>query len=138
MSEVKHTDLTKQIIGAFYTVYNGLGYGFLEKVYENALALELRKSGFYVEQQKSMGVYYDGQLVGEYFADIVVDELVILELKAVREISDEHEAQLLNYLKATTMEVGLLFNFGPQAEFRRKAYDNRRKGALDWIKKGSG
>ena len=131
----KHAALTDRVIGAFYSVYNRLGYGFTEKVYENALALELRKLGLQVEQQKSIRVYYDGQVVGEYFADIVVNGAVILELKAIRQFSKEHEAQLLNYLKATTVEVGMLLNFGPKSDFRRKVYDNDRKGSLIWIEK---
>ena len=129
----KYADLTKKIIGAFFKVYNKLGYGFSEKVYENALALALRKLGLRVEQQKPIVVYYDDQVVGEYFADIVVNEIVVIELKAVRKFLEAHEAQLLNYLKATTIEVGLLLNFGPKAEFQRKVYDNDRKGSLAWI-----
>lgn len=124
MYEAKHTGLTTEIIGAFFTVYNSLGYGFLEKVYENALAWELRKSGLEVEQQKRIDVYYDGQVVGEYYADMVVNGLIIVELTSVRQLGDEHQALLLNYLKATAIEVGLLFNFGPQPEFRLEAYDN--------------
>ena len=131
----KHADLTEKIIGAFFTVYNRLGYGFSEKVYENALVLELRKLGLKVEQQKRIMVYYDGQVVGEYLADIVVNGVVIIELKVVRQLLKEHEAQLLNYLKATMIEVGLLLNFGPKAEFKRKVYDNDRKGTLAWIEK---
>ncbi len=131
----KHAALTDRIIGAFFTVYNRLGYGFTEKVYENALALELRKLGLRVEQQKPISVYYDGQVVGEYFADIVVNGAVILELKAVRRFLKEHEAQLLNYLKATAVEVGMLLNFGPESDVRRKVYDNDRKGSLIWIEK---
>jgi GxxExxY protein len=134
MFEGKHSDLTEQIIGAFFKVYNTLGYGFSEKVYENALGLELRKLGLKAEQQKKILVYYDGQVVGEYFADIVVNGTVIVELKAVRQFLKEHEAQLLNYLKATQLEVGLLLNFGPKAEHKRKVYDNARKGSLLWIK----
>lgn len=133
----KHSDLTEKIIGAFFTVYGRLGYGFSEKVYENALVLELRKLGLEVEQQKRITVYYDGQVVGEYLADIVVEGIVIVELKAVRQLSKEHEAQLLNYLKATMVEVGLLLNFGPKAEFKRKVYDNDRKGSLAWIKQNT-
>ena len=129
----KYADLTKKIIGAFFKVYNKLGYGFSEKVYENALALELGKLGLRVEQQKPIVVYYDDQVVGEYFADIVVNGIVIIELKAVRKFLEAHEAQLLNYLKATTVEVGLLLNFGPKAEFKRKVYDNDRKGSLAWV-----
>jgi len=130
----KHTDLTEKIIQAFFTVYNTLGYGFSEKVYENSLALELEKLGLQAEPQKKIAVYYDGQVVGEYFADIVVNGVVIVELKATRQLLDEHEAQLLNYLKATFSEVGLLLNFGPKAEFKRKVYDNERKGSLAWTR----
>jgi GxxExxY protein len=128
----KHSDLTEKIIGIFFKVYNQLGYGFTEKVYENALAIELRKSGLKVAQQEPIKVYYDGYLVGEYTADIVVNESVMLELKAVRQICDDHEAQLLNYLKATPIEVGLLLNFGPKAQYKRKVFDNERKGSMSW------
>jgi GxxExxY protein len=133
--EPKHANVTRQIIGAFYVVYNGLGYGFLERVYENALALELSKLGLHVEQQKPITVYYAGQPVGEYYAEIVVNNAIIVELKAVRQLLDDHEVQLLNYLKATTMEVGLLLNFGPTPEVKRKVYDNARRGAMDWLRK---
>ena len=124
---MKHKALTEQIIRAFYTVYNALGYGFLEKVYENALAIELNKMGLRVACQYPIEVYYDGQVVGQFFADITVDELVVVELKAARVIRTEHEAQLLNYLNATSYEVGLLFNFGPKPDFKRKVFDNDRK-----------
>jgi GxxExxY protein len=136
MFEGKHSALTEKVIGAFFKVYNRLGYGFAEKVYENSLAIELRKLGLQVEQQKSILVYYDEYNVGEYFADILVNGTVILELKAVRHLLDEYEAQLLNYLKATTIEVGLLLNFGPKAEHRRKVYDNELKGTLTWTNPG--
>ncbi len=132
--EGKHADVTDKIIGAHYTVYNTLGPGFAEKVYENALALELHKNGCRVETQKPIDVYYAGQRVGEYFADMVVNDVVIVELKAVKTLLKEHEAQLIHYLKATTIEVGLLFNFGPEPQFRRRVYDNDKKGALSWIK----
>ena len=132
-TEAKHKDLTHQIIQAFYTVYNTLGYGFLEKVYENALAIELRALGLKVEQQARIAVYYAGQVVGEYYADLLINDTVILELKATRTIAPEHEAQLLNYLKATPYEVGLILNFGPEPEIKRKTYDNKRKGDLGWI-----
>jgi len=132
MFEGKHSDVTKKIIQAFFKVYNVLGYGFSEKVYQNSLAIELAKLGLQVEQQKQIEVYYDSHVVGEYFADMVINGCVIIELKAVRQLLDEHEAQLLNYLKATPIEVGLLLNFGPKAEFKRKVYDNARKGSLDW------
>lgn len=127
------SDLTNEMMGAYFAVYNSLGYGFLEKVYENAIALELRKRGLQVETQKPLRVFYGGQVVGEYVADIVVNGKVLIELKAVRQILVEHEAQLLNYLKATPIEVGLLFNFGPKADYRRRVYSNERKGSLEWV-----
>jgi GxxExxY protein len=132
MFEGKQAELTEKIIGAFFKVYNTLGYGFAEKVYENSLVIELRKIGLQAEQQKDITVFYDDQVVGEYTADLLVDSAVILELKAVRHSLEEHEAQLLNYLKATPIEVGLLLNFGPKAEFKRKVYGNDRKGQLTW------
>ena len=133
----KHADLTEKTIGTFYTVYRTLGYGFSEKVYENALVLELRRLDLEAEQQKRIVVYYDDQVVGEYQADIVVNGIILVELKAVRQLLQEHEAQLLNYLKATEIEVGLLLNFGPEAKFKRKVYDNDRKGSLAWVGKQS-
>lgn len=123
----KHKELTGTIIGAFYHVYNTLGYGFLEKVYENALAHELRKRGLRLVQQAPIKVFYDGVVVGEYFADMLVNDLVMLELKCAVTIAPEHEAQTVNYLKSTKVEVGLILNFGPKPEFRRKAYDLARK-----------
>jgi GxxExxY protein len=122
-----HEELTGKIIGAFYAVYNTLGHGFLEKVYENALVLELRKQGMLAEQQKRIDVFYEGQRVGEYFADIVVDECVVLELKAAEAIAPEHEAQLINYLKGTSLEVGLLLNFGPKPQFVKRIFTNDQK-----------
>ena len=122
-----HEDLTNQIICAFYNVYNILGNGFLEKVYENALAVELKKIGLSVTQQESVKVYYDGVLVGDYFADIIVNGLVILELKAAESLRNEHFAQLTNYLKATDKEVGLLLNFGKKPEFKRVVLGNETK-----------
>ncbi len=130
----KHTDLTDRILKAFYDVYNALGYGFSEKVYENSFAIKLKKFGFDVEQQKPIQVFFEGELVGEYFADIVVNDLIIIELKAVIRLHKDYEAQLLNYLKATQYEVGLLLNFGPKPEIKRKAFNNDRKGSLIWIK----
>lgn len=125
--DFKHTELTERIIGAFYEVYNNLGYGFLEKVYENSLVLELRKLGLNVVAQVPISVSYKGVLVGEYVADVLVEDKVIVEIKAVRVLLSEHEAQLLNYLKASKLEIGLLVNFGPRAEVKRKAFDNTRK-----------
>jgi GxxExxY protein len=133
----KHTDITETIIKAFYTVYNHLGYGFLEKVYANALNLELKKLGLSVQQEFPITVYYDNQIVGEYFADLLVSEVVVVELKAAKTLIKEHEAQLLNYLKATPYEVGLLLNFGPKPELKRKAFENSRKGSMQWLKKSS-
>ena len=128
---MKHEDMTKQIIGGFYAVYNALGYGFLEKVYENALAIELRQLGLHVDCQRPINVYYRGLVVGEYFADMLVDDRVIVELKAVHTLGREHEAQLLNYLNATRYEVGLLLNFGPTPQVKRKVFDNDRKKYRD-------
>ncbi len=122
-----HEDKTRAILQAFYHVYNKLGYGFLERIYENALAHELSKRGFDVTQQLAIDVYYDGLIMGQYFADLVIDNCVILELKAADQINPQHTAQLLNYLKATDIEVGLLLNFGPEPQFRRKAFSNERK-----------
>ena len=129
-----HVELTQTIIGQFYHVYNELGYGFLEKVYENALAIALRKMGLTVGQQVPIDVYFQGQIVGQYETDLIVNNAVILELKVARTIDPKHEAQLLNYLKATRYEVGLLLNFGSEkAELKRKAFSNSRKGSLSWI-----
>ncbi|MDR3578334.1 MAG: GxxExxY protein [Oryzomonas sp.] len=122
-----HIELTDKIIGAFYNVYNVLGSGFLEKVYENALAIEFKKYGLSVSQQERVKVYYEGVQVGDYFADIIVDSLVILELKAAESLRNEHFAQLTNYLKATDMEVGLLLNFGKKPEFKRIVMGNNSK-----------
>jgi GxxExxY protein len=133
--EYKHTEITQQIINGFYAVYNTLGYGFLERVYVNALMLELRRLGLQAVQEVGIDVYYNGQAVGEYFADLVVNGLVIVEVKAVRTLAEEHEAQLLNYLKATPFEVGLLLNFDPKVEIKRKAFDNAYKGNLNWTVK---
>ena len=122
----KHSDLTGKIIKCAQNVHNALGFGFLEKVYHNALLLELNKFGFEVESEKSICVYYQGQLVGEYCADIVVDQKVILEIKAVKTINSAHEVQLVNYLKATGIEVGLLLNFGKSLEVKRKIFETVR------------
>lgn len=118
---------TDEVIGAFYKVYRSLGYGFLERVYQNALFFELLKRGFKCEAQHPIKVYYEDQLVGEYIADIIVNGHIILELKAVKELWPEHESQLLNYLKATRMEVGLLLNFGVHPQVKRKIFKNTNK-----------
>jgi len=127
MEDRKYSSLTESIICCFYTVYNSLGYGFLEKVYENALAIELKSRDILVAQQFPIAVYYAGQIVGEYFSDLMVEDKILIEIKAVRSLLPEHEAQLLNYLRATDIEVGLLLNFGSDPEVRRKAFDNIRK-----------
>ena len=122
-----HQELSNKVIKAYYNVYNSLGYGFLEKVYENAFKFELESMGINVEQQKNIKVYYKEKMVGDYFADLIVEQCIILELKATESICEEHEAQLLNYLRATTIELGFLFNFGKKAEFRRKIFTNDKK-----------
>ena len=122
-----HENLTGQIIKAFYNVYNELGYGFLEKVYENALALELESMGLRVGRQRPIRVHYLGRQVGDYYADLIVEGLVIFELKCAEALCEAHEAQLLNYLKATDVEVGLLLNFGRKPAFRRKIFTNDKK-----------
>jgi GxxExxY protein len=127
MEEYLHKELTSKIIQAFYKVYNTLGYGFLEKLYENAMRVELNKMGVSNEQQKNIKVYYESEMVGDYFADLLIEELVIVELKAAENICEEHEAQLLNYLKATDIKVGLLLNFGKIPEVRRKIFMNQNK-----------
>ena len=121
----KHSDLTEKIIKAFYKVYNKLGYGFLEKVYENAMVLELTAKDLFVEKQKQVDVFYYENRVGYYFADLVIENLVIVELKAAESICEEHELQLINYLKATEIEVGLLLNFGKTPQFKRKVFSNK-------------
>ena len=126
----KHSELTEQIIGAFYAVYSTLGYGFLEDVYAKALVIELKNRGLTPNAEQLIEVYYANQLIGKYYADVVVNDLVIVELKAVKTLIAEHEAQLLNYLKATPYEVGLLLNFGPKPETKRRSFDNSRK---EWL-----
>ena len=118
---MKHAELTEKFIGACYRVYATLGSGFLEKVYENALKIELERLGLAVVQQSPISVLYEGQQVGEFFADLLVGDAVIVELKAAEALATIHEVQLVNYLKATKIEVGLLVNFGPKLEIRRKA-----------------
>ncbi len=122
-----HQEITESIIKAFYKVYNTLGYGFLEKVYENALLIELRNAGLNCKSQVPIKVAYEGEVVGNYFADILVEDKVTLELKAASTICEEHEAQLINYLKATDIEIGLLLNFGKDPEFVRKIFENEYK-----------
>ena len=127
MSSILHQELTGSIIKIFFDVYNELGYGDLERVYQNALYFELKANGFHVEAQKKIKVYYKEIEVGDYYADIVVNDLVIVELKAQEYIVEANEFQLINYLKATNCKVALLLNFGKRPEFIRKVYQNNRK-----------
>ena len=125
--EFLHKELTDQILKVFYKVYNELGYGFLEKVYQNSLYLELKKRGYKVEAQKKISVYYKGTEVGEYYADLLVEDLIILELKVAECVVKDFENQILNYLRGTDCEIGLLLNFGKKPEFKRKIFENHRK-----------
>jgi len=125
--DIKHKELTERIINIFYKVYNKLGYGFLEKVYENAMLREFKKENIPAVSQSPIKVFYEDEIIGEYFADIFVDDKVIVEIKAAKGLALENEAQLLNYLKATDIEVGLLLNFGTKPEIKRKVFDNDRK-----------
>jgi len=125
--DFKHKELTEKIIKIFYSVYNKLSYGFLEKVYENAMMIEFKREGILAVSQSPMKVFYEGEVIGEYYADILVDNKVIVEIKAAKQLVEENEAQLLNYLKATDIEVGLLLNFGTKPEVKRKVFDNTRK-----------
>ena len=123
----QHLEITEKLIKSYFIVCNTLGYGFLEKVYENAMLIELRKNGLEVKCQHPITVLYESEIVGEYFADIIVNGIVVIELKAVKEISEDHECQLINYLKATNIELGLLLNFGKEAEYKRKVFMNTYK-----------
>lgn len=125
-----HEDLTDKIIKSFYKVYNTLGYGFLEKVYERAMCIELDKMGLEFQEQKPISVLYDGKNIGDYFADILVENIIRLELKASERIANEHTVQLLNYLRATEFEVGLLLNFGKKPEIARKIFTNDKKPGI--------
>lgn len=122
-----HSEISDLIIKAFYNVYNKLGYGFLEKVYENGMMIELKRLGLNAEKQKQLKVFYDEFEIGEYYADIIVNNCVIVELKAAEAICPEHEAQLVNYLKATDIEVGLLLNFGKEPKFKRRVLTSEFK-----------
>ncbi len=119
MSEYQYEQLTGQIINSAHKVHNALGYGFLEKIYHNALLVELKDRGIKVETQRPITVYYSERIVGEYFADIIVDGKVIVEIKSVEGLNSTFEAQLLNYPKATGLTVGLIINFGPSVQVKR-------------------
>ena len=122
-----HEKLTEVVLKSYYKVYNTLGYGFLEKVYENAMLIELKRNGIAAVAQKNIKVYYESEEVGDYFADILIEDKIIVELKSTEKLSESHEAQLLNYLKATEIEVGMLMNFGKKPEFKRKIFTNDNK-----------
>lgn len=123
----KYSDITEVIIKAFFNVYNKLGYGFLEKVYENSMMIELKKFGLNCEKQRQINIFYDDQNVGEYFTDILVNDCIIIELKAAESLCEEHECQLVNYLKASSVEVGMLLNFGKKPQFKRKVFTSEYK-----------
>ena len=126
-SKLRHSDLTEKIIGIFYEVYNDLGYGFVESVYDNALCVALGEAGLRVGRQVPIAVWYRGQQVGEFRADVVVNDLVLLELKTAKAFDLAFEKQTLNYLRATDIEVALILNFGPSPQFRRLLFDNEQK-----------
>lgn len=123
---MKHSELTEKIIECFYIVYNRLGYGFLESVYEKAMLIELQRNGLKSERQVPIKVTYRDINIGDFFADLLVEDKIILELKCSKKIAEEHEFQLINYLRATEIEVGLLLNFGKKPEFKRKVFSNNR------------
>jgi GxxExxY protein len=126
----KHQELTQAIILVFYEVYNELGHGFLESVYEEAMAIALAQKGLAVSRRNPLPVWFRGQQVGDFRADLVVNDAVIVELKAARNLESAHEAQLLNYLRASNLEVGLLLNFGPAPKIKRMVFGNERKMQL--------
>ncbi|HRE63738.1 MAG TPA: GxxExxY protein [Ferruginibacter sp.] len=127
---MKHEEITEKIIQAFYKVYNTLGYGFLERVYLNAMYIELTAMGLKTEKEKRILVYYFGNVVGDYNADLIVEAVVAAELKAIEILVQANEHQLINYLKATNIEVGLLLNFGRKPQIKRKIFDNDKKPML--------
>jgi len=126
-SSYKHCELTDAIIGVFYEVYNELGFGFLESVYRKALCMALIEKGLRVESEVATSVFFRGEKVGDFRADLIVNQIVLLELKTAEKIVRAHEAQVLNYLRSTTLELGLILNFGPQPQIRRLVLDNARK-----------
>jgi len=126
----EHSDITEKIIKAAHNVHNSLGYGFLEKVYHKAMLIELQLIGLSAVSEKPISVYYTNQIVGEYFADIVVSDKIIVEIKAVQMLTPAHEVQLVNYLKATNIDVGLLLNFGESLSIKRKIFQTARKNHL--------
>ena len=126
-ADFKYALLTQKIIGVFYDVYNELGAGFLESVYQKSLALALESAGLNVYSRVDIPVWFRGHQVGHFEGDMLVESCVLLELKAARALDSSHQAQLLNYLRATGIEVGLLLNFGPKPEFKRLAFDKSKR-----------
>lgn len=129
--KLKHSDTTEKVIGVFFDVYNELGHGFLESVYQESMAIALADVGLKVEREVLVPVYFRGKSVGDYRADLVVNGVVIVELKTAKALEASHEAQLFHYLRATEVEVGILLNFGPKPQFKRIAFDNERKTARE-------
>lgn len=127
LEDLKHSDLTERIIGVFFDVYNELGHGFLESIYQQAMVLALTEAGLKVEQQVPIPVWFRDRQIGDFRADLLVERSVLLELEAARNLDFAYEKQLLNYLRGTDIEVGLLLNFGPAPEFRRLVFGNERK-----------
>ncbi|UPQ80760.1 GxxExxY protein [Flavobacterium azooxidireducens] len=130
MTNLLHKSITDAILKAYYNVYNELGSGFLEKVYQNSMFFELKSFGLKVEAQKQIKVYFKNQLVGDFYSDLLIEDKVIVELKATEFLMDIHTAQIINYLKATPIEVGMLLNFGEEPEFKRVIYTNNRKTSI--------
>jgi len=126
---LKHKELTDQIIQSFYKVYNELGTGFLETIYENSLVIVLRERGLKVDQQKDLKVKFRDVIVGDYRTDLIIDDKIIIEIKAVSKLIKAHEAQLIHYLKATGIEVGIILNFGDSPEFKRMIFSKNKKGS---------
>ncbi|HYN15149.1 MAG TPA: GxxExxY protein [Terriglobales bacterium] len=124
---LKHPEITEKLIGIFFNIYNELGHGFLESVYEQAFSISLAERGIFFERQVAVPVWFRGRQIGDFRADLMVERKVIVELKTGRAIDPGWEKQLLNYLRATEVEVGLLFNFGPEPQFRRFVFGNERK-----------
>lgn len=131
--ELLHAETTGPLIDLFFYVYKSLGHGFLEGVYANAMMVAGKERGLEIEKEVRIKIHFDGAIIGIYKADLLVNKCVIAELKTASNLAPGHEAQLLNYLKATEYEVGLLFNFGPKAQYKRMVFQNSRKGNLSWI-----
>jgi len=128
-TDLKYSELTERLIGIYFEVYRELGYGFLEHIYEKAFVMLLEERSIHFQQQVPLRVTFRGNELGEFRADLIIESVVIVELKAVQKIDLAHEKQILNYLRATNVEVGLIFNFGPSAQFRRIVFENQRKAS---------